>query len=213
MTRHAASRLGSLSRRPRRRLDPNPERSGVDALALQFRSGDRGAFADLVRLTTPSTYTLAYRLVADPDDARDVVQETYLRAYRGLRTFRGDASVTSWLHRVTTNCALDLLARRQRHRHDIIDRAADLVDERPDADPALWTDAALLRDHMVTALVGLPDSLRSVIVLRDIYELSHADLARRLGITESAAKVRLHRARVELRRRLAPVITEERHAV
>lgn len=212
MTRHAGSRLGSRSRRARRH-EADTDSLDADSFVVQFRSGDRAAFAGLVRLTTPATYTLALRLVADPDDARDVVQETYLRAYRGLRSFRGDASVTSWLHRITTNCALDLLARRTRHRHDDLDCAADLVDTHAETDPVLSTDAALLRDHLSAALVGLPDTLRSVIVLRDIYELSHAELARRLDITEAAAKVRLHRARVELRRRLGPMSAGERRAV
>ena len=77
-------------------------------LVASAQAGDRGAFDELVRRTTPGTFTLARRLCGDPDDAADVVQDTYLRAYRSLRRFRGDAAFTTWLH-ATTNHTVDIV--------------------------------------------------------------------------------------------------------
>src|SRR4051795_8948508 len=94
-------------------------------LVAAAREGDRSAFEELVRLTYADTYTLAYRLTGNEEDARDVVQDSYLRAYRGIRRFRGDAQFTTWLYRITANCASTHLGRRNRHRHD------ELVDDAP----------------------------------------------------------------------------------
>src|SRR5882724_7665225 len=85
------------------------------------RNGDHEAFEELVRVTYTDTYTLAYRLTGDEEDARDVVQESYLRAYRGLKRFRGDAQFSTWMYRITANCAANQLRKRVRHRHDDLD--------------------------------------------------------------------------------------------
>lgn len=174
----------------------------ADLVALA-KEGDREAFDELVRRTYVETYTLAFRLTGDQEDANDVVQETYLRAYRGLGRFRGDAQFTTWLYRITANCAATQVGRRARHRHDDLDDAM-IVDDRPESDPAARADLDDLRGRLTAALDELPPKLRSVVVLRDIYDLSHEAIATELGISESAAKVRLHRARRKLRDRLFP---------
>jgi len=169
------------------------------------QAGDRAAFDDLVRLTYVDTYTLAYRLTGDEDDARDVAQEAYLRAYRGLKRFRGDAQFSTWLYRITSNCASTHLGRRSRHRHEELDTDAPVDELRPSANPEAALDSAALRDRLHTALMGLPARLRAVVVLRDVYDLSHDSIAAELGISTSAAKVRLHRARRRLRQDLHPL--------
>jgi RNA polymerase sigma-70 factor, ECF subfamily len=171
----------------------------VADLVAAAKEGDREAFDELVRATYASTYTLAYRLTGNEDDARDVVQEAYLRAYRGLRRFRGDAQFTTWLYRITANCAATHLGRSNRHRHDELDDALPVVDTRPDHDPQLRVDAEDLHGRLQAALAALPDRLRAVVVLRDVYDMPHESIAAELGISESAAKVRLHRARHKLR--------------
>src|SRR5213082_1238844 len=90
----------------------------VAELVAAAKNGDRGAFDRLVRATYADTYTLAYRLTGDEEDARDVVQESYLRAYRGLKRFRGDAQFSTWMYRITANCAATCLGKRGRHRHE-----------------------------------------------------------------------------------------------
>ena len=111
-----------------------PRESARDTaeLVAAARDGDRAAFEELVRATHADTYTLAYRLTGDEEDARDVVQEAYLRAYRGLRRFRGDAQFTTWMYRITANCAATHLGRRSRHRHHDLDEAASVPDGHPD---------------------------------------------------------------------------------
>lgn len=194
---------------------PDPAGSGDGASGDRFaslvdaaRDGDQRAFGELVEATYRDTYTLALRLTGNPEDARDVTQEAYLRAHRGLAGFRGDARFTTWMYRVTANCAATHLGKRNRNRHEQLPPASEVVDLRPDHDPQLRTDAAVLRDQLLTALDALPPKLRSVVVLRDVYELSHQDIAEQLGISVTAAKVRLHRARVKLRAEVFPELDE-----
>lgn len=183
----------------------------IPALVAAAKRGDRQAFEDLVRATTSDTYTLAYRLTGNEEDARDVVQEAYLRAYRGLRRFRGDAQFATWLYRITANCASTLLARRARHRTEVLPEEANVADPRPEHDPEQRAAADDDRARLAEALTALPWRLRQVIVLRDIYDLPHGAIASELGISEAAAKVRLHRARRRLRESL--VTTEETAAL
>ncbi len=186
----------------------------VAALVAAARDGDRSAFDELVQQTYAETYTLAYRLTGDEEDARDVVQEAYLRAFRGLKRFRGDARFSTWMYRICANCATTHMTKRSRHRHDEIPDDAPFADERPDIDPELRAEGDLLRDRLHVALRELSPKLRTVVVLRDIYDLPHEAIAAELGISESAAKVRLHRARKKLREDLYPLRGEEQaHAV
>jgi RNA polymerase sigma-70 factor, ECF subfamily len=178
-------------------------------LVAAARAGDRPAFDELVRLTYADMYTLAYRLTGNEEDARDVVQDAYLRAYRGLKRFRGDARFSTWMYRITANCASTYLAKRTRASHDELDDDSPIADERPDHDPQLQVAASFDRDRVARAVAELPPRLRSVVVLRDVYDLSHDAIAAELGISEAAAKVRLHRARRKLRERLFPLRTEQ----
>jgi len=177
-------------------------------LVLAARSGDESAFARLVEATHRDTFTLAVRLTGNEEDARDVTQEAYLRAYRGLESFRGDAQFSTWMYRITANCASTYLGRRNRHRHQPLPESGDVVDLRADIDPELCSDASELRDRLVAALDELPPKLRSVVVLRDVYELSHDAIATELGISVTAAKVRLHRARHKLRAEVFPELDQ-----
>jgi RNA polymerase sigma-70 factor (ECF subfamily) len=178
-------------------------------LVTAARGGDRSAFDKLVRVTYADMYTLAYRLTGNEEDARDVVQEAYLRAYRGLRRFRGDARFTTWMYRITANCASTQLARRARDRHEELDEDFPAVDPRSEHDPELRAAQGSERDRVIEAVAELPPRLRAVVVLRDIYDLPHESIAAELGITEAAAKVRLHRARRKLRERLFPLRGEQ----
>ncbi len=179
-------------------------------LVAAAKDGDGAAFAELVRATHASTYTMAFRLMGNEDDARDVVQDVYLRAFRSLKRFRGDARFSTWLYRITANSAASHLARRTRNRHDAITDDDAVPDERLDIDPQLSAEARVLRDRVNLALAELPEKLRAVVVLRDVYDLPHEAIAEELGISEAAAKVRLHRARKKLREQLYPMPGEER---
>ncbi len=134
-----------------------------------------------------------------------MVQESYLRAFRGLKRFRGDAQFTTWLYRITANCASTHLGRRSRHRHDELVDDAPILDLDLDHDPQARSEANATRNRLTVALRELPPRLRAVVVLRDVYDLPHEAIAAELGISESAAKVRLHRARKKLRENLFPM--------
>ena len=177
-------------------------------LVTKARSGDREAFDELVKATYADTYTLAYRLTGDEEDARDVVQEAYLRAFRGLKRFRGDAQFTTWMYRITANCASTFLGKRGRHRHDELPDEVPLDVDRPAGNPEATLDASASRAQLQDALRRLPPRLRSVVLLRDVYDLPHESIAAELGISESAAKVRLRRARCKLREELYPLPDE-----
>jgi RNA polymerase sigma-70 factor (ECF subfamily) len=140
------------------------------------------------------------RLTAHEEDARDVVQETYLRAWRGLGSFRGDAQFTTWLYRITANTAYTSVKRRRRHRADALDAMIhDPVEVRLDAQPEESAQQSAMLDRLSVALDQLPPKLRVLVVLKDVYGLSHEEIADELGISVSAAKVRLHRGRKKLR--------------
>ena len=180
------------------------------ALVAAAKAGERSAFEELVRATHAEIYTLAYRLTGDEEDARDVVQDAYFRAFRSIKRFRGDARFSTWMYRITANCAATHLARRSKTRHEELSDEEPIPDARVDIDPESMAEAGALRDRLSDALAELPPRLRAVVVLRDIYDLPHEAIASELGITESAAKVRLHRARRKLRERLFPMPGEEK---
>ncbi len=180
----------------------------LSELVEAARGGDRAAFDQLVRATHRETFTLAVRLTGNEEDARDVTQEAYIRAYRGLARFRGDAQFSTWMYRITANCAATYLGRRNRHRHDSLADQAEVVDLRPEVDPEMRADASELRDRLLLALDTLPPKLRAVVVLRDVYDLPHDAIADELGISVTAAKVRLHRARHKLRAEVYPELDQ-----
>jgi RNA polymerase sigma-70 factor (ECF subfamily) len=169
-----------------------------DDLAGRARVGEPGAFDAFVRVTSAQCYALALRLTGNEADAADVVQDAYLRAFRSIGRFRGDASVRTWLYRIVANSAANL--RRSRPTAPwAIDEALEIADPRVDRDPGLVAERHEERTVVVEALRKLPFALRAVVVLRDIYDLPHEAIAVELGISSSAAKVRLHRARKLLR--------------
>jgi RNA polymerase sigma-70 factor (ECF subfamily) len=185
----------------------------MDELVQRSVAGEREAFDEMVHRTHRDAFGLALRLTSDEEDARDVVQDAYLRAYRSLDRFRGDAQFSTWLYRIVANCASTATGKRRRHRHEELPDEALVVEQRPDHDPALQADLVDLRDQLDEAIRDLPPRLRSVVVLRDIYDLPHDAIAEELGISVSAAKVRLHRARRRLRERVFPLPGEELHAI
>jgi RNA polymerase sigma-70 factor (ECF subfamily) len=183
-------------------------------LLAAARDGDRSAFEELVRQTYVDTYTLACRLTGNEEDARDVVQEAYLRAWKSIRRFRGDAMFSTWMYRITANAASTATHRRRRTATETLDdSAALLVDERPASDPVISAESNLLQTQVSAALQQLPPKLRAVVVLKDVYDLPHEEIAKELGISVPAAKVRLHRARRQLREVLFDDTTRRARAV
>jgi RNA polymerase sigma-70 factor, ECF subfamily len=180
--------------------DPTAElRAEVDRLVDAAREGDRTAFDELVRRTYVDTYTLAMRLTANEEDARDVVQESYLRAWKGIKNFRGDAQFSTWLYRITANAAATLVQKRRRRRTQSLETVDEPIDASIEAQPDVAAESSVGLGELARAVAALPPKLRGVVVLKDVYGLSHEAIAEDLGISVAAAKVRLHRGRKRLR--------------
>ncbi|MGH9014938.1 MAG: RNA polymerase sigma factor [Acidimicrobiia bacterium] len=193
--------------------DESPEAEELNRLVAAARDGDRQAFDELVRRTYVDTYTLAVRLTANEEDARDVVQEAYLRAWKGIKRFRGDAQFSTWLYRITANAAYTLVQKRRRRRTEPLETVDEPVEAAVGAQPEAAAESALLLEQLSAAVAELPPKLRAIVVLKDVYGLSHEDIAEELGISIAAAKVRLHRARKRLRDRLFEEQGRSAHAV
>ncbi len=181
----------------RERVEPTQPHDLVD----RARGGDRDAFGELVRIHQHEVFTLAVRLVRDRELAADVTQDSFVRAWRAMPKFRGDAKFSTWLHRITVNTAWTHRSRANRVRLDPIDSlpsepASDAID------PIRAGESVSVRPTIEEALGHLSSSVRSVVVLKDVYDWSHAEIAEQLDISVTAAKVRLHRGRKELRQRL-----------
>src|SRR5438270_2519284 len=132
--------------------DPTAElRAEVDRLVAAAREGDRAAFDELVRRTYVDSYTLAMRLTANEEDARDVVQEAYLRAWKGIRRFRGDAQFSTWMYRITANTAYTIVKRRRRNRVETLDDVDEPAELRVEARPEEAAESAELLDNIAGA--------------------------------------------------------------
>ena len=172
-------------------------RPNEESLIERARTGDRTAFSELVRIHQDEVSTLASRLVRDRELAADVSQEAFIRAWRALPKFRGDARFSTWLHRIVVNAAWSM--RRSQKRHvaaPLSDVYQDPVSEGDN--PQDLATVSALRPRLLDALTQLSPSIRAVVVLKDVYDWPHRDIADHLGITVTAAKVRLHRGRKQL---------------
>ncbi|HKZ28607.1 MAG TPA: sigma-70 family RNA polymerase sigma factor [Acidimicrobiia bacterium] len=174
----------------------------IEALVARAREGSNEAFEALVEAHQHEVFGLALRLVVDRELAADVSQEAFIRAWRALPDFRGDAAFSTWLYRITVNVAWTLKKRKDRHAAQPLDESPELADVRRRSDPEHAGENSELRAKLAAALDDLNPAHRSVVVLKDIYGWSHSEVAESLGISVTAAKVRLHRAHLKLREQL-----------
>lgn len=167
-------------------------------LVSRAKAGDRDAFGELVAIHQHEVYTLAVRLVRDRELAKDVSQDAFVRAWRAMPKFREDAKFSTWMHRITVNTAWTHRAKQRRVRLDPLESmSSEPVSS--SLEPIRAGEAASASPRIEEALLNLTESVRSVVVLKDIYGFSHAEIAEYLGVSVTAAKVRLHRGRKELR--------------
>ncbi|NMC78023.1 MAG: sigma-70 family RNA polymerase sigma factor [Chloroflexi bacterium] len=184
-------------------------------LSLQaLKAGDRAEFSKLVDLYSSSLFRLALRILGDPQDAEDVLQETFLKAYRALPSFEGRSSLSTWLYRIVTNEALMVI---RRAKPDLL--WADDEEENSEAiSPSLFVDWDALpeqellshevKQFLDQAVQQLSANLRIVFLLRDVVGLSVKETAEQLGLSEVAVKTRLLRARLRLREELSAYFGE-----
>lgn len=181
---------------------PKVESDRERELISRAQAGDRAAFSALVKEHGDEVYTLARRLVGDPHLASDIAQETLIRAWKALPSFRGDAALSTWLHRITVNTAWTQKKRSRRHAGYSLDEVSEMPAPVNADHPEVAGELVELRGRLRQALDSLPEAQRQVVVLKDIYDWSHAEIAESMGISVSATKVRLHRARARLARHL-----------
>jgi RNA polymerase sigma-70 factor (ECF subfamily) len=146
-------------------------------------------------------YNLALRMTGREEDAKDATQDAFLSALRKLRSFRGEAAFTTWLHRVTVNACYDLLRKRQRTPL-LHERSEDEPGRRPEPAPAPDQRTTPRSRHVQRALLQVPEDFRVVMILHDVQDLPHEEVAATLGIPVGTVKSRLHRGRVALARAL-----------
>ena len=170
-------------------------------LIERAREGSNGAFRSLVERHMKGAYDIAYHFVGNHDDAQDVAQEAFVRAHRGLASFRGDAGFGTWLYRIVTNLSMNRIRQRKsRARFEV--RADDQAD-RPvpglaGADPGEATQADLT-GHIETALHELPTLQRAVVMLRHLNGLSTREVSAILNCSEGTVKTHLHRGLKKMR--------------
>ncbi len=178
-------------------------------LVAQSREGDTTAFNELVRRYERKIFRLAQHITQNREDAEDVLQETFLKAYEHLDQFKGDAKFYTWIVRIAVNQALMKLRRRKTDRTVSIDETIDTGEDTVTREIAAWDEdpeQRFSRDELGGILDDAVQSLeplyRSVFVLRDIEELSTEETAEALGLSIPAVKSRLLRARLQLREKL-----------
>jgi RNA polymerase sigma-70 factor (ECF subfamily) len=182
-------------------------RDDDQSLVRACRAGDRDAFGVLVRRYQDRLFSTALRLTGRAEDAHDLLQDAFFRAYQKLGHFHGDSSFYTWVYRITVNLALSG-RRKRRPVAEATSRAMDVADESGLTDPALPLERAE-RDHRIqAALDDLGDDHRAVVVMKDLDGLRYEEIAAILGVPVGTVRSRLHRARCELRERLRGLVEE-----
>jgi RNA polymerase sigma-70 factor, ECF subfamily len=182
-------------------------------LVERVQAGDHAAFYELVRPHERGIFLAALSVVNNQADAEDVVQESILKAFKAIGTFRGEAKFSTWIIQITLNEARMRLRKDRRHLYDSVDEPMK-ADEEGDYVPRDFADwreipsdalqSKQLRQALQKALQSLSPKYRQVVVLRDVEQLSIVETAKVLGITEASVKTRLLRARLQMRDELAP---------
>lgn len=179
------------------------------SLVTQVRGGDSRAFSELVRRYEAKIFRLAQHITQNREDAEDVLQETFLKAYEHLDQFQGNSKFYTWIVRIAVNQALMKLRRRKTDRSVSLDEGIDTGEDTVTREIAAWDEDPEQRfsreelgDILDSAIQSLAPPYRSVFVLRDIDELSTEDTAEALGLSIPAVKSRLLRARLQLREKL-----------
>jgi RNA polymerase sigma-70 factor, ECF subfamily len=179
------------------------------------KQGDRSAFGSLVRRHQDRMFNLAYQIVRNREDALDIAQEAFAKAFASLQHFKGDASFATWLHRIVVNLAIDSLRRKQRggetsyHERQGASEEQKAILVAPD-DPALAMEAKQVRELLARGIAELPPAQRAVLVLREIEGMTYEEIARTVGCTLGTVMSRLFYARRRLRRVLAGHLTDLR---
>ncbi len=201
----------AASNRKSRELEAEQDR----ALIELAQKGDKLAFKKLVLRHQRRAFAIALGLLRDEQDAREVVQEAFLRVHRGLDSFHGGSSFFTWLYRIVTNLSIDLIRKPSRRDAELdesreIDEAdIPLLSRIEGADPLDAIRRGEIRNKLEAALEALPVYHRGVIVMREVEGMSYEEMAEAMGVSKGTIMSRLFHARQKLQRALADVYAEE----
>ena len=188
---------------------PPKERGDDSVLVERAKGGNQEAFGALVRLHQDRAFAVAYRLVRQREDALDIAQEAFVRAYQSLAGFKGEARFSTWLHRIVVNLALDHLRRQPHHEAGeykdarALEEAAHQV-VAPTANPEQAAEATEMRGLIKRGLAALPAEQRTALVLREIEGLSYKEIAQAMRCSIGTVMSRLHYARRKMQVTLRP---------
>ncbi len=200
-------------------IQPRADEAVSEELTLvnAARGGDIGAFEQLVRRYDRNVFRIAQHITQNREDAEDVVQDAFLKAFQNLEQFQGQSKFYTWLVRIAVNEALMRLRRRRPERMVSLDEDIQTGEDAIPREVADWAPnpeqlykQAELRDILQRTIQGLPSSFRTVFVLRDVEGLSTEETADALGLSIPAVKSRLLRARLQLRERLTKYFKKQR---
>jgi RNA polymerase sigma-70 factor, ECF subfamily len=177
--------------------------SSERTLLLQLARGDEAAWGQVFGAYRDRIYGFCLRMMRNREEAEDASQEVFLRAVRAIGTFRGEASLNTWLHQIARNACVTRLAASRKSLEDTADRSwiADLASDEPGADRS--SASAELREALEFAIGELEPAFREVILLREIESQSYEDIARITETSVATVKTRIHRAREKLKLRLS----------
>lgn len=206
------TRPSKASNEEARKIEAEEDR----ALIVQARSGSTHAFRLLVERHQRRAFAIAIGLVRDENDAREIVQEAFLRVYRGLDAFEGTSSFFTWLYRIVTNLSIDLMRKPSRRETEPLDHAAldengeSLLLSRLDgSDPAAVVRRGEIRRRIEAALDELPPYHRGVILMREVEGMSYEEMAVAMGVSKGTIMSRLFHARRKLQRALRDCYVEQ----
>ena len=200
-------------------MTPIDDETAVDdaELIARIQAGDKSACDDCITLHSPALQRLLLRLLGNPQDAEDVLQETFLNAFRAIDSFEGRSSLSTWLYRIAYNAAMMRLRRPSAPTVSV----EETLNEMPGYVPRQlfdWCclpeetfDSEEVQTELRQAIAAMPESLQTVFMLRELEGMSTEETAVTLDISPSAAKVRLHRARQWLRDTLGPILDPDNH--
>ncbi len=198
-------------------MNGNDNKVETEGFSLEaLHAGDSQEFARLVDAYSGKIYRLAIKMLNQQQDAEDVLQETFLKAYRGIKSFDGRSKISTWLFRIATNEALMVIRRKH---PDIVSIDEPVETDEGEQEPLQIIDWCCLpeeellseetKEKLDAAVQKLPERLRVVFLLRDINDLSTHETAEILGLTDTAVKTRLSRARLRLREELSVYFGEK----
>jgi RNA polymerase sigma-70 factor (ECF subfamily) len=188
-----------------------PAHISDEELVSRFKSGDVKVFEDIIHKYENNIYSFGYRMCGNPSDAEDILQDTFLNAYKYLDRFRGESSLNTWLHKIASSSCIKKRRRRKSEpeQKESFSDVEPMVESRDyfgyrdwSMDPISSISRKEMREVIGKSLKELPKKYRAVFILRDMQGLSTEETAGALKMNEQSVKTRLHRARLYLRKRL-----------